>query len=62
VVEYNIIIFTGNIEVGNKGFITYHKVSSIPKFIEFAAKTYPDWKFANVYDKKTRAKVDTIKP
>lgn len=60
--EYNIIINTGNKILGNQGYITYHKVSSIDKFKLFAGKKYPDWKFATVYDKATRAKIEVIHP
>ena len=60
--EYNIIINTGNEALGKKGFITYHKVSSIPKFKLFADRKYPAWIFATVYDKVTRIKLEIIKP
>lgn len=60
--EYNIIINTGSEIVGNKGYVTYHKVSSIEKFKVFAAAKYPNWKFATIYDKITRAKIEVIKP
>jgi hypothetical protein len=60
--QYNIIINTGIENEGSKGFITYHKVSSIDKFILFANSKYPYWKFATVYDKVTRNKIKVIKP
>jgi len=60
--EYNIIINTGAENLGNKGYITYHKVSSIDKFKLFACTKYPEWKFATVYDKATREKLEVIKP
>jgi hypothetical protein len=60
--EYNIIINTGSEDLGNKGYITYHKVSSIDKFMLFARTKYPRWKFATVYDKETRTKIEVIKP
>ncbi len=60
--EFNIIINTGSEILGNKGFVTYHKVSSIEKFKLFAAAKYPEWKFATIYDKNTRAKLEVIKP
>lgn len=59
---YNIIINTGNEKIGNKGYITYHKVSFIDKFKKFADTKYPHWKFATVYDKETRAKLEVITP
>lgn len=60
--EYNIIINTGEPDKWAKGFITYHKVNSIPKFKVFANKQFPNWKFATVYDKITRNKIEVIKP
>lgn len=60
--EFNIIINTGSIEIGNKGYVTYHKVASIDKFKLFASRKYPQWKFATVYDKASRAKIEVIKP
>ena len=60
--EFNIIINTGDEALGNKGYIKYRKVSSVPKFKLFAASKYPLWKFATVYDKKTREKIEVIKP
>ena len=59
---YNIIINTGSENLGNKGYITYHKVSSIEKFKQFANTKYPSWKFATVYDKATRTKIKVIQP
>ena len=58
---FNIIIFTGNIQIGNKGFVTYHKVNSIDKFKKFALGKYPDWKFLTVYDNTTKEKLYTLK-
>ena len=60
--EYNIIINTGEPDKWAKGFITYHKVNSIPKFKAFAIKQFPNWKFATVYDKISRNKIEVIKP
>ncbi len=60
--EYNIIINTGDPLKYNNGYITYHKVNSIAKFKVFANKQFPNWKFATVYDKITRNKIEVIKP
>ena len=59
---YNVIIFTNNLNIGNKGYITYHKVNSLDKFIKFANETYPEWKFATVYNNATKEKIEVIKP
>lgn len=58
---FNIIVFTDNLTIGNKGYITYHKVNNIDKFILFTSGKYPKWKFITVYDNKTKAKLDVIK-
>ena len=61
-VVFNIIINTGDEAIGNKGYITYRKVNSVQKFKLFAAQKYPAWKFATVFDKATRCKIEVIKP
>lgn len=48
--------------MGNKGYVTYHKVHSVEKFRLFAAAKYPNWIFATVYDNLTRTKREVIKP
>ena len=53
-IVYNVIINTGG------AYITYHKVNSIAKFKLFADRKFPGWKFATVYDGKT--KIEVIKP
>jgi hypothetical protein len=57
---FNIIINTNEIQLGNKGYITYHKVNSIDKFRRFADKKYPNWRFATIYDNNTREKLEVI--
>jgi len=59
---FNIIINTGDLNEGNKGFITYHKVSDVKKFRIFADSKFPHWKFATVYDKVSRQQLEVIKP
>lgn len=59
---FNIIINTGDLSLGNKGYITYHKVNSIQLFKKFANEKYPNWKFANVYNHSTKEKIEIIKP
>lgn len=63
--EYNIIIFTGDESLGNKGFITYHKCLDtvhFNRFKSFANKKYPKWRFATVHDKITKEELCIIKP
>lgn len=61
-IVFNIIIFTGNITTGNKGYVTYHKVNSIQSFRKFANEKYPQWKFATIYNNSTKEKIEVIKP
>ena len=59
---YNVIINTGDTNTGANGYVTYHKVNSIPKFKLFASNKYPKWKFATVYDHASKGKLEIIKP
>lgn len=61
-VIYNVIVFTDDVKIGQKGYITYHKINDLNKFRVFITDKYPQWKFATVYDNKTKAKLDLIKP
>ena len=58
---FNIIIFTNNTNIGNKGYVKYRKVSNVSKFKLFASEKYPNWKFLNVYDNKTKHFIETVK-
>jgi hypothetical protein len=58
--QYNAIVQTGT-DKGNKGFITYHKISCLIKFVKFIDKEFPKWRFYTVYDHKTKAKINLIK-
>jgi hypothetical protein len=51
--EYNAIVYTGQKELGNQGYVKYRKISNVNRFIEFISKKYPLWVFFNLYDKKT---------
>ncbi len=59
---YNAIVCTNDAKIGNKGFITYHKINDLIKFKQFISSKYPKWSFANVYDNKTKAKLEMIRP
>lgn len=61
-IEYNVIVNVGDPRLGKDGYITYHKVSSLNKFKEFVSGKYPKWKFATVYNNKTKEKIEVIKP
>ena len=54
--NFNAIICTGNKLIGNNGFITYRKQSSMFRFKQFCNETYPFWRFITIYDRKTNEK------
>lgn len=56
------IVNTGNTGIGDKGYIKFHNVNGIEKFVDFITRDYPLWKWATVYDKKTREKLGRIHP
>lgn len=53
---FNIIVFTGNNEIGSNGFVKYRKINNLNRFISFVSNKYPLWKFATVYDCETNEK------
>jgi hypothetical protein len=59
--EYNAIVFTDDTKIGNKGYITYHKINDLIKFNKFITEKYPNWKFYTTYDNKTKEKLEVIK-
>jgi hypothetical protein len=59
---FNAIVNVGVAELGNKGYITYHKISSLERFKLFLGDKYPQWKFATIYDHLTKSKIEVIKP
>lgn len=54
--EFNAIVFTGNTELGNKGFITYRKQNNLKRFETFVEYKFPLWKWITIYDRKTNEK------
>jgi hypothetical protein len=58
---YNAIVNVGDLSKGNKGYITYHKISSIERFKVFLSGKYPSWKFATIYNHITKEKIEVIK-
>jgi hypothetical protein len=55
--RYTAIIFTGNKSIGNKGFIKWRNVTNLERLERNAKQKFPEAKFINVFDKKTRDKV-----
>jgi len=43
--------------LGSNGVITFKTVTNLLRFTEHLDKTYPDWRWFNVYDSKTRNKL-----
>lgn len=58
---YNAIVNVGDINIGNKGYMKYRKISSLERFKLFLGNKYPNWIFANVYDSETKEKLCVIK-
>jgi hypothetical protein len=58
---YNLIVYTGSVTVGNRGFVTYHKQNNIARILKYFDGKYPAWLFATVYDAKTKQKIEVIK-
>jgi hypothetical protein len=58
---YNVIVFTGCLDLGNEGYVSYRKINNLKRFFVFVNEQYPDWKFANVYDNATRKKLECVK-
>lgn len=58
--RYTAIIFTGDKNIGNEGFVKWHSVTSLTKLPASVMKYYPLAKWVNVYSKSTKQKVDFI--
>ena len=54
--DFNAIVFTGDVNTGNKGFVKYRKQTSIRRFRSYVDTKYPLWKFMTLYDRKTNEK------
>ena len=58
--NYTIIVKVGyknGVLQGREGFMKFRKVTNLIRFTKFMDTSYPDWRFFNVYDKKTRAEL-----
>jgi len=54
--NFNAIVFTGDTSVGNQGFITYHKQTSLERLKNHFNSVFPLWRFVTIYDRKTNEK------
>ena len=62
--NFNAIVFTGNKQLGNQGFVQYHKQTSLERFRTFLNSKYPAWRFMTLYDRKTNEKevINRVQP
>ena len=54
---YTIIVKVGyknGVLQGRNGFAKFRNVNNLIRFTKFLDESYPDWRFFNVYDKKSR--------
>jgi hypothetical protein len=58
---YNAIVMVGDTSIGNQGFVPYHKISFLTRFRTFLDTQHPKWRFATIYDKETRQKIEVWK-
>ncbi len=49
--------YTVIIKVGAEHFVKYHAVNNLIRLTSYLDSRFPDWKYFNVYDKKTRRQV-----
>jgi len=57
--SFNAVVFTGNLRLGNKGFIKYRKINNQRRFRKFVESKFPDWRFINWYDRYTGSRIFT---
>lgn len=55
---FNCIVYTGDISKGDKGFICYHSVNNLRRFIGMCDKKFEKWVFFNIFDKETKKFVE----
>lgn len=46
-------------KVSTDKFVKYRNVSSLKKFADFLDRSFPSWKYFNVYDSQTRDQVSS---
>ena len=54
--NFNAIVCTGDESIGNKGFISFHKQTSLDRIKAHFDRIYPKWRFVTLYDRKTNEK------
>ena len=50
-------LYTIITKVGKDQFVKYRNVSNLIRFTDFLDNKYPDWKYFNVYDKKSKQQI-----
>lgn len=54
--NFNAIVCTGDISIGNNGFVQYRKQTNIERLRAYFNNKYPRWTFVTIYDRKTNEK------
>jgi hypothetical protein len=58
---YTAVVNVGDTSIGNNGYMKYHKISHLGRFKLFLGGKFPKWKFATIYDRETKEKIEVIK-
>lgn len=45
------------VKVGNEQFLKYEHVDNLIRFTAFLDQKYPDWRYMNVFDRKTHEQI-----
>jgi hypothetical protein len=52
--NFDAIVFTGDLKIGNQGYMKYRKQSNETRLLNFIQSKYPDWKFIRMIDRVTQ--------
>jgi len=52
--NFDAIVFTGDLNAGNQGYIKYRKQSNEARLIQFVQNKFPAWKFIRMIDRVTK--------
>jgi len=52
--------YTAIIKVGAETFVKYRNIQNIDRFRAFLDDRFPEWRYANLFDKVTREQVGSI--
>lgn len=51
-----------DVKIGNRGFVTYHNVTSLQRLKRSVETNRGQWLFATIYDAATREKLAVVTP